>query len=133
MNKILYALSILFFIGCTKSNNEQSVGVSFLNIQNGDTLTSPFLLQMGVEGMTLEPKGEPNPGHGHHHLIVNGGPIDTGLVIIADENNIHYGGGQSEDSVSLNPGSYNLTLQFADGMHVSYGEEWAKSIEVIVK
>ena len=64
---------------------------------------------------------------------MNGGPIDAGLVIIADENNIHYGGGQSEDSVSLNPGSYNLTLQFADGMHVSYGEEWAKSIEVIIK
>ena len=133
MNKILYVLSILFFIGCTNSNNEQSVGVSFLNIQNGDTLTSPFLLQMGVKGMTLEPKGEPNPGHGHHHLIVNGGPIDAGLVIIADENNIHYGGGQAEDSVSLDPGTYNLTLQFADGMHVSYGEEWAKSIQVIVK
>ena len=101
MYKILYVLSILFFISCTKSNDEQSVGVSFINVQNGDTLTSPFLLQMGVEGMTLEPKGEPNPGHGHHHLIVNGGPIDAGLIIIADDNNIHYGGGQSEDSVFL--------------------------------
>jgi len=133
MYKVLYALSILFFIGCTKSNNEQSVGVSFLNIKNGDTLSSPFLLQMGIEGMILEPKGKPNPGHGHHHLIVQGGPIAGGLVIIADENNIHYGGGQSEDSVYLNPGTYDLTLQFADGMHVSYGKEWAKSIQVIVK
>ena len=133
MYKILYVLSILFFISCTKSNDEQSVGVSFINVQNGDTLTSPFLLQMGVEGMTLEPKGEPKPGHGHHHLIVNSGPIDAGLIIIADDNNIHYGGGQSEDSVFLNPGTYDLTLQFADGMHVSYGKEWAKSIQVIVK
>jgi hypothetical protein len=133
MNKFFYVMSILFLISCTNSKTEKTQGVSFLNIQDGDTIQSPFLLQMGVEGMVLEPKGAPNPGHGHHHLIVNDGPIDAGLVIIADEQHIHYGGGQSEDSVSLSPGTYDLTLQFADGMHVSYGEEWAETIQVTIK
>lgn len=133
MNKFFYFVSILFLMSCSITNTNDSNGVSFLNIQNGDTIQSPFLLKMGVEGMVLEPKGEPKPGHGHHHLIVNEGPTDAGLVIIADEQHIHYGAGQSEDSVSLAPGNYDLTLQFADGLHVSFGEEWAKTIQVTIK
>jgi len=130
MNKYIVAFLALFIIACSKDTTS---GVSFENIQDGDTLSSPFLLQMGLEGMILEPKGEPNPGHGHHHLLVNDGPIDEGLIIVADETHIHYGGGQSEDSVRLDPGNYSLTLQFADGMHVSYGEDWAETIQVTVQ
>jgi hypothetical protein len=48
-------MSILFLISCANSKTEKTQGVSFLNIQDGDTIQSPFLLQMGVEGMVLEP------------------------------------------------------------------------------
>lgn len=116
------------------TESEEITGsVSFVNIQDGDTLTSPFLLEMGVEGMIVEPKGEPRKGYGHHHLLINDGPIQEGLVIVADSTHIHYGGGQTSDSVALTPGNYQLTLQFADGIHVSYGEDWAKTINVVVE
>jgi len=146
MKNIFLVLVIAsYFIGCTpktSSENEQDSsvaeeaaigGVSFLNINDGDSLTSPFLLEMGVEGMVVEPKGEPKPGVGHHHLLINDGAMSEGGVIIADSTHIHYGGGQTSDSISLVPGSYMLTLQFGDGMHVSYGEKWAKTINVTVK
>jgi hypothetical protein len=136
MHKLLIVTTILFIFGCTQDkgqDNSSSTGVSFLNIKDGDTLTSPFLLKMGVEGMVLEPKGEPKPDHGHHHLLINDGPIDKDLIIVADSTHIHYGAGQSQDSVNLSPGNYKLTLQFADGMHVSYGEEWSKTIQVTIK
>lgn len=140
-------LILLFFassiIACnTSSQTEEETtseeeivegGVSFMNIKNGDTLTSPFLLEMGVEGMQVEPKGEPKPGVGHHHLLINNGFTPEGIVIIADSVNIHYGGGQTSDSVALAAGDYMLTLQFADGNHVSYGEQWSQTISVTVK
>ena len=83
--------------------------------------------------MTLEPKGESKPGFGHHHLLINDDAIDEGIVIVADSTHIHYGGGQASDSVSLAPGDYTLTLQFGDGLHISYGEAWSASVNVIVK
>jgi hypothetical protein len=88
---------------------------------------------MGIKGMEVEPKGLHNEGFGHHHLLINDKFAQAGTIVIADETHIHYGGGQTSDSVSLTPGDYQLTLQFADGMHVSYGEEWSKTISVSVK
>ncbi|MEY2923759.1 MAG: hypothetical protein RLZZ337_299 [Bacteroidota bacterium] len=143
-NIILLASLFVYFTACSPSSSESSEsentaettvqgGVSFVNINDGDTLTSPFLLEMGVKGMIVEPKGEPKPGVGHHHLLINDNAIPEGIIIVADSTHIHYGGGQTSDSISLLPGNYKLTLQFADGMHVSYGEKWANSINVIVK
>lgn len=154
MKYTIILLTIIAFYSCspsaTKSNDsaeniaientdgsvallEDGNGVSFLNIQDGATLTSPFVLEMGVSGMQAEPKGAPREGYGHHHLLINDTFVPAGIVIVADETHIHYGGGQINDSVYLNPGTYQLTLQFADGMHVSYGKEWSKTIQVNVE
>jgi hypothetical protein len=83
--------------------------------------------------MQVEPKGPVNPGYGHHHLLINDGPIAKGIFIVADSTHIHYGGGQESDSVFLEPGNYKLTLQFADGEHASYGKSWSSTINVTVK
>ena len=148
--KNIVLLAIIFFVAActTPSNKEDSSstaeveteesatteeGVSFLNIVDGSTITSPFSLEMGVEGMIVEPKGTPREGYGHHHLLINDDFAPAGTVIVADETHIHYGGGQTSDSVALDPGIYKLTLQFADGMHVSYGENWSKTITVNVQ
>jgi hypothetical protein len=141
----ILSLVVVAFAACNNQTENQETeeevveteeitgSVSFVNIKDGDTLASPFLLEMGVEGMIVEPKGEPRKGYGHHHLLINDGPIEKGIVIVADSTHIHYGGGQTSDSVTLAPGNYALTLQFADGLHVSYGEDWANTINVVVQ
>ena len=149
--KYLNILFLLFAFACSNTDqqsdehsqdaNESSAtiveeiveGVFFGNIEDGDTLASPFLMKMEVKGMTVEPKGEVREGYGHHHLLVNDTYFDQGMFIAADSTHIHYGGGQIEDSVSLAPGEYVLTLQFADGMHMSYGEDWSSTISVVVQ
>lgn len=150
MKKIIILFAAFAVAACTPSSTESaestasevaeeieeviaSNGVSFENIKDGATLSSPFVLEMGVAGMEVEPKGAPREGFGHHHLLVNDNFAPEGTVIVADETHIHYGGGQTSDSVFLAPGDYKLTLQFADGMHVSYGEAWSKSINITVE
>jgi hypothetical protein len=145
LNIYILSLVVVAFAACNNQTENQETeeevveteeitgSVSFVNIKDGDTLASPFLLEMGVEGMIVEPKGEPRKGYGHHHLLINDGPIEKGIVIVADSTHIHYGGGQTSDSVTLAPGNYALTLQFADGLHVSYGEDWANTINVVVQ
>ena len=143
MKNIFFLATLIAVASCTQNSpnsiGESAVessteeGVYFVNMEDGSTLSSPFALEMGISGMKVEPKGTPRAGYGHHHLLIDDTFAPEGTVVVADETHIHYGGGQTSDSISLEPGIYKLTLQFGDGMHVSYGEKWAKTISVTVQ
>ncbi len=107
--------------------------VYFKNVKNNDVLINPFNIKMGVTGMKLVPAGEPQEGSGHHHILVDRDPIKKGIIIPSDENHLHFGGGQTEAELNLPPGAHRLTLQFADGVHRSYGPKWAAAVSVTVK
>lgn len=107
--------------------------VEFLAPKDGATVTSPVHVRFGVTGMTVAPAGTMTPGTGHHHLIIDGGPIPKGEVVPADATHIHYGKGQTQADVPLSPGDHKLTMQFADGEHRSYGPAMSQTITVHVK
>ena len=108
-------------------------GVYFVNLKNGDTVKSPVIIQMGVKGKTVEPAGQINAGKGHHHLIIDGGYEEKGKMVMKDSTHIHFGKGQTVDTLKLSPGTHTLTLQFADGAHSSYGKDWSSTITIVVK
>jgi hypothetical protein len=107
--------------------------VFFKNINNGDTLSSPITLEMGIRGMIIKPAGPVESGTGHHHVIIDGSFIDFGKIVPMDAKHLHYGQGDSIVEIELLPGPHNLTLQFANGMHMSYGEQYSKSINIYIK
>jgi len=111
----------------------QEPSVDFLNLKNGDIVTSPFKLVFKITGMDISPAGEFKVNSGHHHLLINETFIEQGSTIPADQNHIHFGKGQSETELNLSPGTYKLTLQFADGYHRSYGKALSKTIQIEVK
>ena len=117
----------------TEEKKEYNASVFFKNLTDGDTLISPFTVEMGVEGMYVEPAGNVKEGFGHHHIIVNCTHIDTDNVIPSDKKHIHFGQGETETDLELEAGNYCLTLQFADGFHKSYGEELSKTINIVVE
>ena len=106
--------------------------VKFVEPANGATVTPKFKVKMGVEGYTIGPVGDLAKGKGHHHLVVNGGPIPEGTVVPTDATHIHFGKGQTETELDLPPGKHKLTLQFADGAHRSYGPAMSQTIEIEV-
>ena len=107
--------------------------VFFVNLEDGQTVTSPFLVQFGIEGMEVQPAGEILKGTGHHHILVGEGFTEAGVIVPADETHIHFGGGQTETELTLEPGEYMITMQFANGIHQSYGEQMSATITVIVE
>ena|SRR5580693_1616177 len=108
--------------------------VYFKNLKNGETVKSPVKVEMGVDGMTLDTAGALVAGTGHHHLLIDAGDsIATGTVVPKDSTHLHFGKAQSTAEVKLAPGSHVLTLQFADGIHRSYGSQMAATITVTVK
>ena len=109
--------------------------VAFVEPADGAKVKSPLKVKFGVEGMTVTPAGQElkDKTHGHHHLIIDGKPIPTGQAVPADETHIHYGKGQTEAEIELKPGKHTLTMQFADGSHLSYGPTMSSTITVEVE
>lgn len=107
--------------------------VFFVEPEDGATLSSPFKVVFGVEDVEVKPAGDLTKNTGHHHIIINGGPVDPEGTVPADDTNIHYGAGQTETELTLEPGEYTLTMQFADGAHRSYGEKFAQTITITVE
>ena len=114
-------------------------GVYFKNLKDGQTVSKKFKVEFGVHGMNVKPAGRLEIGTGHHHVLINadrevlknGFPKDQ--VIPADEAHIHFGKGQEETELTLKSGKHTLTLQFANGAHLSYGKKWSKTITIHVK
>jgi hypothetical protein len=107
--------------------------VFFKYPEDGATVGSPVYVEMGVEGMEIEPAGVVKEGFGHHHILINQTVWPMGEVIPMSDSTIHYGKGQTDTSLELAPGEYTITLQFADGVHASYGKPMAASITVTVE
>lgn len=108
--------------------------VSFKNLKDGETVKSPFKVEMAIEGMKLDTAGPIVAGSGHHHLLLDAGDsIPAGQLVPKDEHHLHFGKAQSSTEVTLPAGKHVLTLQYADGIHRSYGGALAKSITVTVK
>lgn len=107
--------------------------VHFVEPTDGATVSSPLRVEMGVSDMTVQPAGQIVEGTGHHHLIIDGEPVAAGTPVPADERHLHFGKGQTETTIELAPGKHTLTLQFADGLHQSYGPAMSKTIEITVE
>ncbi len=107
--------------------------VTFENLKDGQTVKTKFKAKFKIEGMKIKPAGTLDVGTGHHHVIVDGAAIPKGQVVPKDEKNLHYGKGETSAELNLTPGSHKLTLQFADGNHLSYGPELSQTITVKVE
>ena len=96
--------------------------VYFINIKNGDVVSSPFLVQFGLSGMGVAPVGVDTANTGHHHLLIDTKLDADGLksVIPADPKHVHYGGGQTEAMVTLPPGRHTLQLVLGNWSHIPH-------------
>ncbi len=108
--------------------------VYFKNLKDGEKVKSPFKVEMGIDGLKLDTAGAIVAGSGHHHLLIDAGDsIPAGLAVPKDATHLHFGKAQSSTEVTLPAGKHVLTLQFADGIHRSYGSKLASTITVTVE
>jgi len=110
-----------------------SDAVYFKGLDDGDTVSSPVTVKMGVCGMDVQKAGDVVEDAGHHHLIIDGNCIAKGESVPKDTTHRHFGKGQTETVLNLESGEHTLALQFANGIHTSYGEDMCELIHIHVK
>ena len=127
----LATLALGLLAGCAATMPGQSV--SLLEPADGATVGTTFKVRFGVKGMAVAPAGDIIKDSGHNHLLINRMPVAAGESVPFDDNHKHFGAGQTEAMITLPPGQYKLTSQFANGAHQSYGAPMSSSIQVTVK
>lgn len=103
--------------------------------KDGDTVPKEFTVKFGLSNMGVAPAGVNHKHTGHHHLLINVEKLPSlERPITADENHVHFGGGQTEVKLTLKPGKHTLQLLLGDYMHVPHDPPvTSKKITITVK
>ena len=95
----------------------------FVNLEDGAKIETPFRVEFGLGGgwglapISSEAKGK----SGHHHLLVNRDlPLDFKQSLPFNDQYIHFGKGQMETVLTLEPGTYTLRLLLANNKHIPH-------------
>ena len=116
MNKFFLSLTIIFSISAVASAE-----VFIISPKNGAKVSSPVEVIFGLKGMGIAPAGVNFPNSGHHHLLINLNELpDLKSGIPADANHLHFGKGQTQALIELDPGEHTLQLLLGDWMHVPH-------------
>ena len=102
--------------------------VYFVNLEDGATVSGPVTVVFGLEGMGVAPAGTDRDATGHHHLLIDRPPFGEGpngaaeldMSLPADDHHRHFGGGQTQTTLDLAPGTHTLQLVLADHNHVPH-------------
>ncbi|GLQ88998.1 DUF4399 domain-containing protein [Dyella flagellata] len=109
--------------------------VYIISPQDGATVSQTFTVRFGLKGMGVAPAGVAHENTGHHHLLVDVKTLPmAGQPIPKDGQHLHFGGGQTETTLKLPPGTHTLQLELGDTNHIPFDAPVvSKTITVHVK
>lgn len=92
----------------------------FVDLKDGATIAPTTTIHFGLSGMGIAPAGVDRPNSGHFHLLIDEDTPPLDEPIPNDENNLHFGAGQTETTITLAPGKHTLQLLMGDANHVPH-------------
>ena len=133
MKQILTAAALLLPLAGTalaqdRTAAPEGAGAYIVSPANGDSVSSPVTVVFGLSGMGVAPAGTEKENTGHHHLLIDTElpPLDE--PIPADDNHVHFGGGQTEVQIELTPGEHSLQLLLGDLNHIPHDPPVASEV-----
>jgi hypothetical protein len=125
--RVLAAVGIVAAVGFLAPASAQDAtpapegaAVYFIAPADGAAVSSPVTVVFGLKGMGVAPAGTEKEKTGHHHLIVDAGLPPMDEPVPSDENYRHFGGGQTEATIELGPGTHTLQLLLGDQDHIPH-------------
>jgi hypothetical protein len=106
--------------GLPRSERPQNARLYFIAPVDGETVSSPVTVRFGLAGMGVAPAGVDKANTGHHHLLVDTELPRLDLPVPADDQHRHFGAGQTEVELELEPGEHTLQLLLGDHNHVPH-------------
>jgi hypothetical protein len=128
------ALALASTLAVAQTPSVEGARTYIVNLEEGQHVSSPVLVQFGLAGMGIAPAGiEGTQNTGHHHLIIDAPTPPAGAPIPAEPGRyVHFGMGQTETTIELAPGEHTLQLVLGDMMHVPHNPPVMSDIITIV-
>ena len=127
MNAISRSLVAVMFVvlpsaanAADRSPSPENAEVFIVAPKDGAEVTNPVLVQFGIKGMEVAKASTQTPNTGHHHLLIDAELPALDQPIAKDANHLHFGGAQTETTLTLTPGKHTLQLLLGDGNHVPH-------------
>lgn len=103
------------------SKAPEGAKVYFIEPADGATVPSIFTVKFGLSGMGVAPAGVEKENTGHHHILINMAELpDMSQPLPANDHVKHFGGGQTETTLTLEPGEHTLQLLLGNHLHVPH-------------
>lgn len=124
-------LSTLFCMGLAASVFAQPAlspspansNVSISEPSNNAVVPTTFTVKFTLSGMEIAPAGTQKENTGHHHLLVDMATLPDLTQPLAVSDQIrHFGKGQTETTLTLEPGKHTLQLVLGDHAHVPHNK-----------
>lgn len=97
----------------------EGASVYIISPADGAEVTSPVTVVFGLKGMGIAPAGVEREKTGHHHLLVDQETLPK-LDTVMGNPPLHFGGGQTETTLELEPGMHSLQLILGNYLHVPF-------------
>jgi hypothetical protein len=140
MNRVVAAATLLTlpFAGMALAQDRtpapEGAKAYIISPESGAIVSSPVTVVFGLTGMGVAPAGTKKENTGHHHLLINADTPFLDEPIPADEQHVHFGGGQTEAQIDLPPGEHSLQLLLGDLDHIPHDPPvMSETITVVVE
>lgn len=116
-----------------RSASPDDAKVAIISPQNGATVATEFTVFFGLKGMGVAPAGAAIENTGHHHLLVNQKDLPA-LDQPMGSPPLHFGKGQTQTTLTLEPGEHTLQLILGDKLHIPHlNPIYSEKITITVK
>lgn len=103
------------------SPSPEGAELYFIEPVDAAVVGGTFIIKFGLRGMGVAPAGIEKDATGHHHLLIDHqGEIALNLPLPATDEVRHFGGGQTETTVTLPAGEHRLQLVLGNHLHVPH-------------
>ena len=137
MIRLLLSLSLFFangLIALEFSKGAPAAAVYFITPKNDDIVSGEVVVKFGLQNFGVSTAGLNVNGTGHHHLIIDADLPNLSQPIQADKHHVHFGKGQTEVKLELEPGTHTLQLLLGDYRHIPHRPPiYSNKITIVVE
>jgi hypothetical protein len=139
-HSITLILAVLFTPLCVLaegliSDSHPDAEIYFIQPNDGQIVPDNVTVVFGLKNMGVAPAGTVRKNTGHHHLLIDTDELpDLTKPLPATDKIKHFGGGQTETTITLAPGKHTLQLLLGNHAHVPHSKPViSEKISILVK
>ncbi len=141
MKLVFYSLfGVLLTLGLSaedlpRTPSPEGAVVYIVSPADGAVIEGDVKIIFGLTGMGIAPAGVDLPNTGHHHLLIDMSELPRMDVPMPGSDKLkHFGKGQTETVLNLEPGEHTLQLILGDKIHLPHDKPViSKKITITVK